>query len=93
MVSIRTVDSEGTIRYKNAKGSKGLYHRLDGPAVESPYGFNAWYKNGVRHREDGPAVEYADGAFSYYLNGIYYNTKEEWEIDVVKLKLKRIKDL
>lgn len=93
MKSFRTIDNEGTIRYKTAKGSKGLYHRIDGPALEGTNGHKAWFINGVRHREDGPAVEYADGAFSYYLNGIYYNSKEEWETEVVKLKLKRILDL
>jgi hypothetical protein len=49
-------------------------------------------KNGLRHREDGPARIWPDGDVWYYLNGIEY-TKEEYETEVAKLKLGRIKDL
>ena len=61
-----TVDSYGTIQYKNEKG--------------------------LLHREDGPAVEFLDGDNWYYLNGINYS-KNEWEKEILKLKIIRIKDL
>lgn len=35
------------------KNLNGLYHRVDGPALEYSDGFKAWYINGQRHREDG----------------------------------------
>jgi hypothetical protein len=89
MDSIRTVDKQGTIRYKNIKGE---FHREDGPAYENPNGYRVWYINGMIYREDGPAVIFSDGEEWYYLNGKEYS-KEEWEQEVVKLKLGRIKDL
>jgi hypothetical protein len=33
----------------------GLYHRIDGPAVETDIG-KWWYQNGLLHRSDGPAI-------------------------------------
>ena len=49
-------------------------------------------ENGDFHREDGPAFEYSDGSVEYYLKGKKY-TKEDWELKIVNMKLKRIKDL
>ena len=89
MYSIKTVDKEGITRYKNKKGQ---YHREDGPAFESPDGTKTWFINGLYHREDGPAVEFVDGEGWYYLNGKEY-TKEDWEKEIIKIKLERIKDL
>ena len=59
----RTIDSEGTIIYKN---SAGQLHRVDDPAVEFANGDKCWYLNGQLHRIDGPAVEYANGAVEYW---------------------------
>ena len=42
---------------KNWKNKRGLWHRLDGPAIERPDGSKYWYQDGVLHRLDGPAVE------------------------------------
>jgi hypothetical protein len=89
MKSIKEVDKDGTIRYMNINGD---LHREDGPAYEHPNGAKAWWKDGRVHREDGPARIWPDGDLWYYLKGKSY-TKEEWEVQVVKLKLKRIKDL
>lgn len=52
------------------------------------------YKNeyGQYHREDGPAIEFYDGDFRYYLNHTRYN-KEEWENEILKIKLNKFKDL
>ena len=47
----------------------GKLHREDGPAIESPNGYKAWWINGKLHREDGPAVEYASGDKCWYKNG------------------------
>ena len=89
MESIREVNQWGNIVYTNEKDQ---YHREDGPAIERPNGHKAWYVNGVRHREDGPAIEYSDGDEWYYLNDKRYS-KEDYEVEVAKLKLKRILDL
>ena len=70
----------------------GKWHREDGPAYEKPSGTKEWFINGKRHREDGPAVEYSSGHIEYFLNDNYY-TKEEWEKEILKRKLERIKDL
>jgi hypothetical protein len=71
---------------------QGLLHRTDGPAVEHKDGYKSWYINGQWHREDGPAVEWNDGNKSWYLNGKEYS-EQEWEQEVINLKLKRILDL
>lgn len=47
----------------------GLFHRVDGPAVECNNGTVEWYMNGVRHRVDGPAVEHATGDKEWFANG------------------------
>jgi hypothetical protein len=89
MDSIKTVTQWGIIRYKNEKGQ---FHRIDGPAYEDINGYKAWIINGIYHREDGPAYEEPNGEGFYYLNDKRYS-KEEWEVQVIKLKLKRILDL
>ena len=89
MKIFRTVDRLGTIYYKNERGQ---FHREDGPAVETTDGYKEWHLNGKVHREDGPAVELTDGDKWYYLNNKWF-TKEDWEEEIAKLKLKRIKDL
>jgi hypothetical protein len=52
------------------------------------------YRNekGDLHREDGPAIVFFDGTEWYYLNQKRYS-KEDWEEEVVKLKLKRLIEL
>jgi hypothetical protein len=89
MESTRSVDKNGTIRYENENGK---FHRTDGPAIEIPNGIKAWIVNGEYHREDGPARVGPNGIVDYYLNGKKY-TKEDWEREVLKIRLGRIKDL
>jgi hypothetical protein len=48
--------------------------------------------NGKYHREDGPAFEYPDGGVEYWLNDMGYS-KEEYEQEILKRRLKRILDL
>ena len=89
MESFKWVDRNGTIEYRN---EYTRLHRLEGPALEFTDGYTAWYINGERHREDGPAVIYSDGDSDYWLNDISYS-KEQWELEITKIKLNRIKDL
>ena len=89
MEIFKSVDKDGTIYYKNKKGQ---YHREDGPAVLYSNGTKVWSINGLIHREDGPAIEYPGGYSEYRLSNIRY-TKEDWEEEIIKIKLKRIKDL
>jgi hypothetical protein len=46
-----------------------MLHREDGPAVDRPGKYQAWFINGFYHREDGPAVEYVNGDKYWWLNG------------------------
>jgi hypothetical protein len=89
MKSIKTVDEHGAIRYENEDGQ---YHREDGPAIEWSNGYKAWLINGQYHREDGPARIWPDGTERYYLNN-KWRSKEDWEQEVFKNRLNRIKDL
>jgi hypothetical protein len=49
-------------------------------------------EKGQLHREDGPARIWSNGEEFYYLNHAYYS-KENWEKEVTKIRLKRILDL
>jgi len=71
---------------------KKLFHREDGPAVESGSGLKEWWINGMRHREDGPAVEFPDGSKIWYRMGMIHRfdgpavecaitDKKEWWIN------------
>jgi len=51
------------------ENGEGEYHRLGGPAVIHPEGYQAWYLKGKCHRVDGPAVVHPDGSQEWYLNG------------------------
>jgi hypothetical protein len=89
MKSIKTVSKHGSICYENEDGQ---YHREDGPAIEWSNGYKAWVINGQYHREDGPARIWPDGTERYYLNN-KWRSKEDWEQEVFKNRLNRIKDL
>ena len=86
MKSIRRVDKNGIQEYFNENGE---YHREDGPAYESPSGHKEWCIDGKYHREDGPARIYPNGNVDYFLNDVFYS-KEDYEQEVLKLKLKRL---
>ncbi len=73
--------------YKN-----GLRHRENGPAVECSYGSKEWYINGKRHREDGPAVECSYGSKTWCLNGKYYYNEQQFQQEVIKIKLERLRN-
>ena len=71
-----TISGEELYVYTDERGSRDYYkdeamsilHRLDGPAVVVPGGYNVWYVDGKRHRLDGPAIEHADGYKSWFVN-------------------------
>ena len=69
------ISPPGTIRYYNKSGE---LHRLSGPAVITPSGWQAWFRNGVCHRTDGPAIEYTCGTSEpdWYLNGTVMSEEE-----------------
>ena len=48
-----------------------VLHRVDGPAVTYPSGYEAYWVHGIRHRIDGPSIIYSSGgpAPAYYLFG------------------------
>ncbi len=77
---------------KEYRNESGQYHREDGPAVEWSSGVKEWYINGLRHRTDGPAMEFSDGSKLWYLNDIKYS-EEEYQQEVIKIKLKRLIEL
>ena len=79
----------GRIEYWNEKGK---LHRLDGPAIEWDSGSKYWCINGQYHREDGPAVEYSDGSKSWCLNGKYYYNEQQFQQEVIKIKLERLRN-
>ena len=75
------------------KDENGDYHREDGPAYIGANGIcQIWYIHGQKHREDGPAVIWKLSDEQYFLEGVEY-TKDDWEKEVMKLKLKRLTDL
>jgi hypothetical protein len=77
---------------KEYRNEQGYLHREDGPAIEFANGTKAWYLNGERHREDGPACEWKSGHKEWYLNGEAYS-EQDWQQELVKIKLKRILEL
>ena len=76
---------------KEYRNEKGELHRIDGPAVENIHGKH-WYINGELHREDGPASEWISGDKEWYLNDKPYS-EEEFNQELIKLKLKRLVEL
>jgi hypothetical protein len=75
--------------YKNQSGE---FHRTNGPAFEYDNGDKFWYVNDNIHREDGHAVEFNNGSKFWYLNGIEYS-EDQYQQELIKLKLKRLKNL
>jgi len=67
------ISEYGSKFYKN---SKGLYHKLDGPAIEWSNGDKYWFKEGKHHRIDGPAWEYFSGYKYWYILGKSLEEKE-----------------
>jgi hypothetical protein len=76
------------------RSENGEFHREDGPAYEEKdeNNYKSWWINGKRHREDGPAKVAEDGLKEYFLNNIKYS-KEQWELEVLKIRLERLKTI
>jgi hypothetical protein len=86
MKSELTIDEDGTKEWKLPNSD---YHREDGPAIETNYGYNAWMINDKLHREDGPAIETANGGKAWYLNDVEY-TEKEYRHKTRSVKLKKL---
>ena len=71
--------------------NNGQLHRTDGPAVESS-DYKQWWINGKLHRLDGPAVEFPNGTKQWWINDINY-TEDQYQKELIKLKLKRLVQL
>jgi len=54
----------------------GEYHRIGGPAIIFPGGYQEWCLKGRLHRIGGPAVIFSDGYESWFLNGKKVTQKE-----------------
>lgn len=66
----------------------GLFHRIDGPAVELANGHKEWYKEDNLHREDGPAVESHNGDKAWYYEDKYVKCSSQEEfVRLLNLKL------
>lgn len=90
-VKDKYIDKNGNIHYMK---ENGLRHREDGPAFIGISGYKQWIMFGEFHREDGPAIiNHLDNTERYYLEGKYYKNKSQWESEVIKLKLKRLREL
>jgi hypothetical protein len=85
MKSKLVIDKQGTKVWELPNGKR---HREDGPAVETNYGYKAWYANVLRHRENGLAIENGNHK-SFYLKGIYY-VEQEYKHEIRFLKLKQL---
>lgn len=71
-----------------------LYNRNDsGPSVQE-IGKNYWYKDNLAHRIGGPSfqkVKWTPADDRYHIGGERYFSKEKYEKDMLKYKLKIIK--
>lgn len=67
----KEVDKNGAICFYN---ERGLLHREDGPAEESPNGTKIWRQNGLIHRKNGPAIEWANGISEWWQDGFRHRT-------------------
>jgi len=84
------IEPDGTKIWYNKEGKR---HRVDGPAITHPDGYQVYYQNGKLHNENGPAVIHADGEQQYCQNGLRHRldgpaiiyadgTEEYWEYGV-----------
>ena len=69
----RKVGEDGIIQYLNERGE---LHRIYGPAVIYPNGYEFWFQNGRLHRLDGPAVIHINGFRFWFIDGIKYTEEE-----------------
>ncbi len=74
--------------FKNGK----LHRENNLPAIEYDNGDKEYYVNGNLHREDGYAIDHIDGTKEYSLNGKFFIDKQEYEKELIKIKLERLKN-
>lgn len=67
-----------------------MFHLFDRLGIKYKYKII----DGVKclHYEDGHALEYSNGDVEYYLENKKYS-KEDWELELIKRKLEKIKSL
>ena len=65
LTSTPTTDPNGWTQWRTPDGK---LHRVDGPAVTSPSGYEVWWQHGERHRVDGPAITRSNGRQEWYLH-------------------------
>lgn len=67
---------DGTEVWKN---SRGLLHRIGGPAKIYPDGSVMWAENGKLHRVDGPAIVWYDEDVEWWIEGKCASTFREFQ--------------
>ena len=67
LVCNRVAASTGDVFYTNMDGK---LHRINGPALVTSTGAEAWYFNGLPHREGGPAYIHKSGLREWYRHGV-----------------------
>ena len=67
----RRVHEDGTISWHN---SANQLHRVNGPALIHPNGFQEWFQNGQLHRVNGPAMVGIEGTQLWIQNGLLHRT-------------------
>lgn len=70
----RSMTEAGSIVYttklQTVEGNDyNVFHREDGPAIETEEGEKQWWWRGQLHRIDGPAIEHENGDKSWYVKG------------------------
>jgi len=68
------IDNSGTKKWL----AGGLFHRVDGPALEYEDGEKSWYFHGMRHREDGPAIMWTD-QIEWFLDDTQYSKPDYYQ--------------
>jgi hypothetical protein len=72
---------------------RGRLHRENGLPAIIKKEYKLYMVNGRRHNEYGPGYENIDGTVWWYLNNIKYIEEEQYQKELIKLKLKRLVDL
>lgn len=78
----KTTNAHGEVRYRR----DGVLHRINGPALDCPNGYQVWYKFGNEHRDDGPARIRANGDVEYFLDGVEFDNIELYNAELKRRK-------
>lgn len=85
------LSSSASVAHGQEWWSYGRRHRIGGPAVSRPDGYEGWWRQGERHRPDGPAVTRAEGTQEWWVDGklhrgdgparVWSDGTREWWVD------------